>query len=117
MILAISTGSTILYSIIVFLLVILMLVSILLFARDKLAPKGDVNLNINDREIAVSPGIQPSCQHFQEMVYFFLLHAAAEEHAECANARLLKEEDQFFLLKQDFLQERNSIITGVLDAR
>ena len=56
MILAISTGSTILYSIIVFLLVILLLVSVLLFARDKLAPKGQVSLQINKREIVVSPG-------------------------------------------------------------
>jgi Na+-transporting NADH:ubiquinone oxidoreductase subunit F len=56
MILALSTGGTILYSIIVFLLVILLLVAILLFARDKLAPKGQVNLHINDREVVVSPG-------------------------------------------------------------
>ncbi|MCX6321152.1 MAG: NADH:ubiquinone reductase (Na(+)-transporting) subunit F [Bacteroidia bacterium] len=56
MILALSTGGTILYSIIVFLIVILMLVGILLYARDKLAPKGQVNLHINDREIVVSPG-------------------------------------------------------------
>ncbi|HUX57450.1 MAG TPA: NADH:ubiquinone reductase (Na(+)-transporting) subunit F [Bacteroidales bacterium] len=56
MILALSTGGTILYSIIVFLLIILLLVSVLLFARDKLAPKGKVNLHINDREMEVSPG-------------------------------------------------------------
>jgi len=56
MILALSTGGTILYSIIVFLLIILLLVSILLFAKDKLIPKGKVNLNINDRELEVSPG-------------------------------------------------------------
>jgi Na+-transporting NADH:ubiquinone oxidoreductase subunit F len=56
MILALSTGGTILYSIIVFLIVILLLVGILLFARDKLAPKGHVTLNINEREIVVSPG-------------------------------------------------------------
>ncbi len=56
MILAITTGTTILYSIIVFLLVILMLVSVLLYARDKLAPKGLVNLQINDREMEVQPG-------------------------------------------------------------
>ena len=56
MILALSTGGTILYSIIVFLIVILMLVGILLFARDKLAPKGLINLHINNREIVVSPG-------------------------------------------------------------
>jgi Na+-transporting NADH:ubiquinone oxidoreductase subunit F len=56
MILALSTGGTILYSIIVFLLVILSLVSVLLYARDKLAPKGQVKLLINDRTIEVSPG-------------------------------------------------------------
>lgn len=56
MILALSTVFTILYSIIVFLLVIIALVGILLIARDKLAPKGHVKLNINDREIEVSPG-------------------------------------------------------------
>ncbi len=56
MVLAITTGTTVLYSIIVFLLVILMLVSVLLIARDKLSPKGEVHLNINDRELNVSPG-------------------------------------------------------------
>jgi len=56
MILALTIFSTILYSIIVFLLVILLLVSILLYAREKLSPKGLVNLHINDRELTVSPG-------------------------------------------------------------
>lgn len=56
MILAISTGGTVLYSIIVFLLVILILVTSLLYARDKLAPKGKVKLNINERDIEVNPG-------------------------------------------------------------
>ena len=56
MILALSTGGTILYSIIVFLIIILLLVSVLLYAKDKLTPKGQVNLQINDREMEVSPG-------------------------------------------------------------
>ncbi len=56
MILAVTTLGTIFYSIIVFLLVIIILVGLLLFARDKLTPKGDVELNINDRKITVSPG-------------------------------------------------------------
>ncbi len=56
MILAISTIATILYSTIVFLSIILVLISILLFARNKLAPQGTVNLKINDRELVVSPG-------------------------------------------------------------
>ncbi len=56
MILALSTGGIILYSITVFLFVIMSLVGILLYARDKLAPKGQVNLKINTIELAVSPG-------------------------------------------------------------
>jgi Na+-transporting NADH:ubiquinone oxidoreductase subunit F len=56
MLLAVTTLGTLFYSIIVFLLIILLLVVMLLFARDKLTPKGDVTLHINDREIVVSPG-------------------------------------------------------------
>lgn len=56
MILAITTGGTILFSIVVFLLVIIALVAVLLFAKAKLTPQGEVKLNINDREISVSPG-------------------------------------------------------------
>ena len=56
MVLAVTTLGTLLYSIIVFLLIIMLLVIMLLFARDKLSPKGDVTLQINDRELVVSPG-------------------------------------------------------------
>ena len=56
MVLAVSTALTLLYSIIVFLIIILLLVVMLLYARDKLTPKGDVRLLINDRELVVSPG-------------------------------------------------------------
>jgi Na+-transporting NADH:ubiquinone oxidoreductase subunit F len=40
----------------VFLFVILLLVVVLLYARKKLTPQGDVTLNINERELVVSPG-------------------------------------------------------------
>lgn len=53
---AVTTLTTLLYSIIAFLLIIMLLVIILLYARDKLSPKGDVTLMINDRELVVSPG-------------------------------------------------------------
>ncbi len=56
MILAVSTITTILYSIIVFLFIILLLIVLLLYARDKLTPKGEVLLQINDRQISVLPG-------------------------------------------------------------
>ena len=43
-------------SIIVFLLIILSLVAILLLARKKLTPQGEVKLQVNDKEFNVSPG-------------------------------------------------------------
>lgn len=56
MVLAVTTLGTLLYSIIVFLIIIMLLVIILLYARDKLTPKGDVTLHINERDLVVSPG-------------------------------------------------------------
>jgi Na+-transporting NADH:ubiquinone oxidoreductase subunit F len=56
MVLAVTTLGTLLYSIIVFLFIIMLLVIVLLFARDKLSPKGDVTLHINERDLVVSPG-------------------------------------------------------------
>ncbi len=53
----ISTQITVvLSSIVVFLLVILFLVAILLYARKKLTPQGEVNLKVNDKEFTVDPG-------------------------------------------------------------
>jgi Na+-transporting NADH:ubiquinone oxidoreductase subunit F len=48
--------TVILSSIIVFLFVILFLVVILLYARKKLTPQGEVNLKVNDKEFNVDPG-------------------------------------------------------------
>lgn len=56
MVLAVTTLGTIFYSIIVFLIIILLLVIMLLIAREKLSPKGDVTLHINDNNLVVSPG-------------------------------------------------------------
>jgi Na+-transporting NADH:ubiquinone oxidoreductase subunit F len=46
----------IMLSIAVFLAVILTLVIVLLYARAKLTPQGEVNLKVNDKEFAVQPG-------------------------------------------------------------
>jgi Na+-transporting NADH:ubiquinone oxidoreductase subunit F len=51
-----STLSVILISAAVFLFVILLLVVMLLYARFKLTPQGDVQLKVNDKEFTVSPG-------------------------------------------------------------
>jgi len=56
MILLASNTTVILISIAVFLAIILALVMILLYARKKLTPQGEVNLKVNDKEYNVEPG-------------------------------------------------------------
>ena len=56
MILGLSIAGTVLISMAVFLLVMILLVVVLLYARKKLTPQGDITLKINDREMVVSPG-------------------------------------------------------------
>ncbi|KPK84273.1 MAG: Na(+)-translocating NADH-quinone reductase subunit F [Bacteroides sp. SM23_62_1] len=56
MIALISQFGVILTSIVVFLLVITLLVIMLLYARAKLTPQGEVKLKINDKELMVQPG-------------------------------------------------------------
>ncbi len=51
-----STLTIVLISVAVFLFVILLLVAMLLWARFKLTPQGDVQLKVNDKEFTVSPG-------------------------------------------------------------
>ena len=56
MILLTSNLTVILISVGVFLLIILLLVAMLLYARFKLTPQGDVKLKVNDKEFTVKPG-------------------------------------------------------------
>jgi Na+-transporting NADH:ubiquinone oxidoreductase subunit F len=56
MILGLSIAGTVLISIAVFVLVMTLLVVVLLYARQKLTPQGDVTLKINDRDMVVAPG-------------------------------------------------------------
>lgn len=59
MILLTTQGTVISISIAVFLLVTLILVSILLFAKKKLTPSGEVTIDINDgdQQLVVEPGV------------------------------------------------------------
>ena len=57
MILLVSQGLIVIISIVVFFAVILTLVSVLLFAKSRLTPSGEVKLTINDeKELTVEPG-------------------------------------------------------------
>ena len=50
-------GKIAIISVLVFLVIVLLLVSVLLYARKKLVPQGDVKININDKkEIEVTTG-------------------------------------------------------------
>ena len=56
MVLLVSQFVIILISIAIFLVIIMSLVVLLLYARAKLTPQGEVTLQINDKELIVSPG-------------------------------------------------------------
>jgi len=56
MIILTSVLGTLLISIGIFLAVILILVGVLLYARKKLTPQGEVELKVNDKEFTVDPG-------------------------------------------------------------
>jgi Na+-transporting NADH:ubiquinone oxidoreductase subunit F len=56
MILLTSKLGIILISIAVFILIILSLVALLMYARSKLVPQGEVSLKVNEEEFKVQPG-------------------------------------------------------------
>lgn len=57
MLLSIGLGTVVISGIVVFLSIILLLVSLLLYAKKKLTPQGDVKITINgEKEIITSPG-------------------------------------------------------------
>ena len=56
MILLVSQIGIILISIVIFLVIIMSLVVMLLYARAKLTPQGEVTLKVNDKELTVGPG-------------------------------------------------------------
>jgi Na+-transporting NADH:ubiquinone oxidoreductase subunit F len=57
MLLEVGIGSIVLSSVVVFLVIIISLVALLLYARKKLTPQGDAKITINEeKEIVVSPG-------------------------------------------------------------
>ena len=55
MLLAVSTTSTIMITVIAFLVITLLLVSLLLFVKQKLAPSGPVKITINDEKVVEVP--------------------------------------------------------------
>ena len=69
MILLTSELGIVLISIAFFLGIILLLVVILLFARAKLSPQGEVTLKVNDKEFEVSPGNTVLIHTFQPGVF------------------------------------------------
>ena len=57
MILAASTGGTILITVVAFLVLLLVLVALLLFTKEKLSPSGPVTIKINgEKELEVGSG-------------------------------------------------------------
>jgi Na+-transporting NADH:ubiquinone oxidoreductase subunit F len=70
MLLSIGIGTIVISSIIVFLSVILILVMVLLYAKKKLTPQGDVKITINgEKEVITSPGSTILTTLFTEKIF------------------------------------------------
>jgi Na+-transporting NADH:ubiquinone oxidoreductase subunit NqrF len=109
--------TVIIASIAAFLLVILVLVGVLLYARKKLLPQGKVKLSINDeKEIEVAPG-STLLSTLSTQNIFYLPHAGVEGPVQCARYRLKKVAVVFYPRRPFILRERNNRTTGVWVAR
>ena len=101
-------------SVLVFLVVILFLVTIILFAEKKLVPQGDVKILINGDE-EKSPMVkagEPYFQYYLLKVFSFHLLAEAVEHVPCANVKYMKVEEIYCLRKRPILQDLKQKIIG-----
>ncbi len=118
MILNVSIGIVILASVLVFFLVIiLMLVGGLLYARKKLTPQGEVKLTINDeKELEVNPGSTLLSTLSDQKIY---LPSACGGGGTCAmcKCQVLKVEVQSCQPKKGILPEKNNKTIGVWDVR
>jgi Na+-transporting NADH:ubiquinone oxidoreductase subunit F len=87
MIVLMSQIGVIAVSILFFLLVILLLVGILLYAKAKLTPQGVVKLTINDKEMEIKPGSTMLTDPFEPKHIPSFCVRRVVERVECANAR------------------------------
>jgi len=113
MILLLSNLVVILSAILVFLAVVSILVGVLLFAKKKLTPQGEVTLTINDdKEIVVEPG-STILQPLVTMACFYHRPVVAAVHAECVNAKFLRVAALFWPPRSTSLRAVSKPKTGV----
>lgn len=110
-------GKIVIVSVLVFLIVVLLLVSILLFARKKLVPQGKVKININDKkELEVESGSSILATLAAEKV-FYPQPAEDKALAECVNVKSWKEAARCCRPKSLTSRENNNKNTTVWAVR
>ena len=102
-----SITTTILSSIIAFLIVLLLLVGILLFVKAKLSPTGKIKILINgEKELEVDGGNTLLTTLGDALVFFYLQHVEVEEHIQCT-CQVHSGGGGILLLKSLILVEKN----------
>lgn len=99
--------------IVVFLIVTLILVGILLFAKAKLTAKGNVKININggERIITAEPGSSLLSTLANQKIFYPQL-VEEKVHVECVNARYYPEQVVFCRQRPDFFPINNNTTIG-----
>ena len=110
-------GLSIIIAIVAFLIVTLILVALLLYAKAKLMPSGEVKIDINDgqKELTVSPG--GSLLSTLGNNGIFLPSVAEAVLVVCANVKFWRAAVKFCLLKSTSLRVVNKPKSGVWDAK
>ena len=111
MLLAINT-TIVMSGVIVFLIVTLILVGMLLFAKAKLTPKGEVKVDINhgEKELVTEPGSTLLATLGNNKIFLRLVEVKV--HAVCVVVRLNPEQGLSYRQKRDSSPTNNNTITG-----
>ena len=111
-------GLSIIIAIVAFLIVTLILVALLLYAKAKLMPSGEVKIDINDgqKELTVSPG-GSLLSTLGNNGIFLPSACGGGVLVVCANVKFWRAAVKFCLLKSTSLRVVNKPKSGVWDAK
>lgn len=108
MMLAAGTTGIVIVTVVAFLIITLVLVSLLLFVKQKLAPSGPVTIRINgEREIEVASGGATCSLHLEIKKYSCPRLVVGVELVFSANVAYFQVEEKPYLQKLLILREKN----------
>ena len=109
--------TTIIVSIIAFLVITLSLVALLLFAKSKLTKSGSVTIDINDGEKTITTECGSNLLNALEIISSFPRLVVEVDRAECVSTKCWRAVERSYLLRLDLSAVRCRRITGVWVAK